>query len=155
MVPNTHHELFSIHHFVRTYLHNMKTKGRIKTLPNNWLLYYEKYLFSALELFVRYDRWVMESNTHRNLFQYNIYTVYILTLVTWKIQVLYKRCTYWMTALLSGVPIFCVRAGCEIGLVSYGSKHSLQFLSDQWFVHPYTHNLKTTGYIWTFSVSYD
>ena len=45
----------------------------------------------------------------------------VLTLVTWKLQIVYERCTYRMTALLSEVSIFCVRAGCKIGLVSYGS----------------------------------
>ena len=40
--------------------------------------------------------------------------------------------------------IFSVRAGCEIQLMSYGSKHALQSLSDKHFVgtYMYTHNLK-------------
>ena len=51
----------------------------------------------------------------------------VLTLVTQKLQDIYKRCTYWMTALLSEISIFCVRAGWEIWLMSYGSKNSLQY----------------------------
>ena len=51
--------------------------------------------------------------------------------------------------------IFCVKAGHEIQLLSYGSKHSSQFLSDKSFVRPSTHNLKTTGYKWTFSILTD
>ena len=47
--------------------------------------------------------------------------------------------------------IFSVRDGRKIQLVSYGSKHSLQYLSDKLFVHLYMHNLKTTGH--TFSIS--
>ena len=68
---------------------------------------------------------------------------------------MYGRCTYQMTALLLEMPIFCDRTGCEIQLVSYGSKHSVQFLFDKPFVHPYTLNLKTTGYIWTFIILND
>ena len=45
-----------------------------------------------------------------------------------KLQDIYERCIHWMTALLSEISIFCVRAGCEIRLMTYGSKHSLQFL---------------------------
>ena len=55
----------------------------------------------------------------------------VLALVTRKLQDVYKRCTctYWMTAVLSEIPIFCVRAGCKIWFVSYmySSKHSSQF----------------------------
>ena len=42
---------------------------------------------------------------------------------------------------------FCVRAGCKVHvpLVSYGTKHSLSFVSDEPFVCSYTHNLQTTG----------
>ena len=37
--------------------------------------------------------------------------------------------------LLSEMSIVCVRAGCEIQLVSYGSKHALQSLSNKQFVY--------------------
>ena len=52
------------------------------------------------------------------------------------------------------ISIFCVRAGCEMPLVSYVSKHSSQFFPlSHVCVLICTHNLKTTGYIWTFSIS--
>ena len=54
-----------------------------------------------------------------------------------------------MTALLSEMSIFYVRAGCEIQLASYGSKHALQTLSGNPFVCTYKHNLKTTGHTCT------
>ena len=79
----------------------------------------------------------------------------LLTLVTQKLQVIYEPCSYWVTALLSEMSIFCVIAGSIIRLVSYGSKHSLQFLSNKPFVPPYTHNLRTTGNVWTFNISND
>ena len=48
-----------------------------------------------------------------------------------------------MTALLSKMSIFCVRAGRKIGLAGYGSMHTSQCLSDKQFCCTYTHNLKT------------
>ena len=62
-------------------------------------------------------------------------------------------CTYQKTALLSVMFIFSARARCKIRIVSYGSKHALQSLSDEPFVGPYTQNLKTSGHIWTLSIS--
>ena len=47
-----------------------------------------------------------------------------LTLVTQKLQFVCGRSTYQMTALLSEMYIFCVRAGCETWMVSYASKHA-------------------------------
>ena len=57
----------------------------------------------------------------------------VLAVITWKLQVLYGRSMYRKTALLLKMSLFCVRAGCEIRLASYGSKHSSQFLSDKPF----------------------
>ena len=57
--------------------------------------------------------------------------------------------TYQMTALLSKIFIFRVRAKCEIWFASYGSKHVSQSLSIKPFVNSYIHNLKTKGHIWT------
>ena len=62
-------------------------------------------------------------------------------------------CTYRMTTLLSEMPVFCVRGGCEIRMVSYPSKHASQSLSDKPFLHlqlyldtcTYMYNLKTSG----------
>ena len=42
--------------------------------------------------------------------------------------------------------IFCIRAGCEIQLVSYGSKNVSQSLLVKPLVCTYTHNLKTSGH---------
>ena len=72
----------------------------------------------------------------------------ILTLITRKLKVISGHSTYRTTALLLEVSIFCVRAGFEIQLVSYGSKHASQSLSSKPFVRTCTHNLKTTGHIW-------
>ena len=62
-------------------------------------------------------------------FRYNILCV--LTRITRKLQVVCRHATYWMTALLSKMFIFFVRAGCEIWMASYVSKHALQSLSDK------------------------
>ena len=69
--------------------------------------YYQWYLFSGIELYVRCDRWVIAPNTPHNLFQYDFLCP--LTLITRKLQVVYGRSTYRMTVLLSRMSIFCVR----------------------------------------------
>ena len=61
--------------------------------------------------------------------------------------------SYQTTALLLKMPIFCLRAACEIWLASYGSKHTLQPLSNTPIVRTYRHNLKTTSCIQTFYIS--
>ena len=58
----------------------------------------------------------------------------------------------WTFYLLSETSIFCVRAGCEIWMVNYSSKHALQSFSNK---HTYMHNLKTSGHIWRFSILND
>ena len=68
----------------------------------------------------------------------------VLTCTTWKLKVVLHS-VYWMTAVLLEISIFCIRAGCELRLVGYGSKHSLHFLSDNTSL--YRNNLKTTGHI--------
>ena len=80
-------------------------------------------------------------------FWYNI--LYVLTLITRKLEAVYGRCTYQTTALPLEMSIFWVRAACEIWLVSCDSKHASQSLpADNPFVCIYIHNLKTTGRIW-------
>ena len=59
----------------------------------------------------------------------------ILRLVTQKLQIVCGHFTYQMTVLLSEMSIFFVRAGCEIQMASYASKHALQSLSDKSFLH--------------------
>ena len=57
--------------------------------------------------------------------------------------------TYQMTPLLLEMSILHIRAGCEIWLPSYGSKHRSKCLSNKPFVHTYMYIVKTTGHIWT------
>ena len=49
--------------------------------------------------------------------------------------------------LYNQICLFSVRRGCEIHLVSYGSKYTSQCPFDKPFVLTYIHNLKTTGCI--------
>ena len=58
----------------------------------------------------------------------------VLTLITRKLQVVHRRSTYQKIALLSAMFNFCVRAGFDVRLASYGSKHASQSLSDKPFV---------------------
>ena len=70
MASDTHHGLFLMCHFVRTYLRAELENYRSckDVLPIEQLLYYQRYLFSRIELYVRYSHWVMAPNTHRNFF---------------------------------------------------------------------------------------
>ena len=70
-----------------------------------------------------------------------------------KLQGICVASTYWTTALLSEV-FFLVRAACKIRLVSFGSKHALQSLSNMPFVctYMYTCTLKTTQLTYTVDV---
>ena len=86
-------------------------------------------------------------------FGYDILCVH--TLVTRKLQVVCGRFTYRTTTLLSEMYIFCVRAGCDIGMAIYASKHASESLSYKPFVRTYTHDLKSTGPIRTFCISND
>ena len=102
-------------------------------LPIERLLYYRRYLFSCLELYVRYDRRVMEPNTHLNHFPIRHF---VRNLYTRKSKTTGRKLTFSnrMTALLSAMSIFCIRAGCKIQMASYASKHALQSLFDKLFV---------------------
>ena len=128
-----------------------KLKSYKDILPIELLLYYRRCILWARAR--RYACWVMDPNTHCVLFRYNILCV--LMFITWKLQVVYGCTTYRTTAPLSVVSIFCVRAGCEVRLASYGSKYAWQCLYDKPFVHTYTHNLKITGHMWTFNILND
>ena len=121
--------------------HSLKTKDGIWTLYQTNDCSTVRDIFTGLhvELYARYYLQVMDPNKHRNL-----------------ILMRHFVCLYWMSALLSEMFIFCPRAGCEMWLMSYGSIHASQFLSDnKQFVLTYTHNLKTMGNKWTFCVSND
>ena len=75
MVWNTGCGLFCMPFCV--YLHTQLENVRLykDALPNEWMLYYRRDLFSELELYVRYDRQVMDPNPHLNFFR--TYTTFV------------------------------------------------------------------------------
>ena len=101
-------------------------------LNTKQLLHYQRCSFSSLELNVFQDRWVIAPETHHNLFQ--IHHLCVLTYITQKLNVVYGRCTYWMTVPLSDRAIFWVKAACKIHLVRYSSRHALKVFFDMAFV---------------------
>ena len=115
MASNTPHDLLlNLPFCVHIYAQLKKYRLYKGTLPIERLLYYQGYLFYELELYVRYDRWVLDLNTHHNNF---LIRHFVCTYTrNSKLQVIhvYGRSTYQITALLSKMSIFCVRAGCEI-----------------------------------------
>ena len=116
----------------------------------------EMSLFSWLELYARYHVRVMDPNTHHSHFQFDF--LCLASLITWKLQVICWCSTCVMTALLLEMFIFCVRPGCEIWMASYISEHISQSLSNKPFFGiqcTYTQNFKTSGHMWTFSISND
>ena len=65
----------------------------------------------------------------------------VITCTTQKLKVTYGHSTYQNTALLSEIFVVWVRAVCEVQLVSYGSIHTPQPLSDTTFcVYMYLHS---------------
>ena len=90
----------------------------------------------------------MDPNTHHNIFpiRHSVCTNLKTTGCTWVFYIPNNCFT------IQDV-FFCVRARCELQLVSYSSKHASQCLCNKQFVHGYGHNLKTTGHIWTFYIS--
>ena len=117
MAPNTYLGLFPRLHLVRSYTQNSKTTGRIykDVLPMERLLYYRTYLFCWLELYVRHDRQLSYGSKHASqLFPMRYFAP--TKHITRKLQVVFGRCTYRTTALLTEISIFrtCVRAGCKI-----------------------------------------
>ena len=101
-------------------------------------------------------RLVSYGSKHTSQSLSNITFCVYLTKITRKLQVMHGCSTYQTTALLLEMSIFWVRVACEIKLVSYGSKHASQSLSDMPFVHTSTHtsNVITNGRIWTFCIPY-
>ena len=118
-------------------MHNSKNKGHIRpfylsndcsTVEDIYSLGYSCMWINIAEL------WVQTRIT--TTFRYDILCV--LTLVTQKLQVICGHSTYRMTAILSEMSIFCVRAEFEKQKASYASKHTLQSLSDKPFFHIYS-----------------
>ena len=106
-----------------------------------------------LELHARYNQQVMDPKHITTSFQYSILCVLTHITLTLQDMHVHGHSTYWMAALLSEMSISCVRSGCKILQVSYGSKHTSQCLFDKAFAHTYVHNLKTAGDIRTFYIS--
>ena len=122
-------------------------------LPIKQLLYYGVHLLPGLELYVRYDWLVIDSSKHHNLFPIHFMHAYTHnTKSPGHIRMFYMS---KMTAPLSKMSIFCVRAECEIWFSSYGSKHAAHSFSGMPFFCPYTHNLKTIGHMWMICISND
>ena len=110
-------QCFPIRHFVCNYMHNSKTKGCVRMfyLLNNCSTIGDIYSLGYSYMRDTIDElWIQ---THiATIFHSDI--LCILALVTRKLQVICKRWTFWMTALLSKMSIFCARPGCKIRMAS-------------------------------------
>ena len=134
MAPKVYRTGFPTYHFVCKYKHNLKTKGHIRMfyLLNDCSTIKDIYSLGQSCMWDTIDElWI--KTCIPTIFLYNI--LWMLILVTWKPQVVCRCSTYWTTALLSEMSIFCVRAGCEKRMVSYASKDASQSLSNKPFVH--------------------
>ena len=70
-----------------------------------------------------------------------------------KLYGIYEQSAHQMTTLLSEIFFFWVRAACKLRLASYSSNTHHCLVLIRHFVDTYTHNLKTTDHLWTFSLS--
>ena len=107
------------------------------------LLCYRRYLFFCLELYTRYNWWLMGPNTQCNPFSIRhsvlTYTRNLKTTDCMQTFYISNNCS------TIGDIYVCVRARCEIRMVSYTSKHAMQSLSDKPFLRiqcTKTHNSK-------------
>ena len=91
-------------------------------LHMEWLLYYCRCLFSVLELDSRYNWQVMAPNTPCNLFLMS--HLFVLTCITWKLQVIYGCSGDRMTAVQLETFFVRFRVAWEIWLESYGPRHA-------------------------------
>ena len=103
------------------YLYAILCRNMHTILPIEPILYYRRDLFPGLELYVKYEWRVMDSNMHPNHFPIRcfVYTYTHNLKTTYHIQTFFRT-----TALQSKMTIFNVKAGSEIQLVSYSSKYS-------------------------------
>ena len=125
---NMHNSHFFIHHFVSIYMHNSKIKGYTRMLyPWMTALLPEIAIFWVRAIC---ETWLTSYGSKHSSQPLQYYGWCVLTLIPWKLQVVYGRSIYQTTTLLSVMFTFCVRAGCEIWLVSSGSKHKSQYLFD-------------------------
>ena len=155
MAPNTRHDGFPVRHFVRNYTHNLKTKRRIRTfyLYIERLLYPRRHLFSWLDLYAKYDRRVMNSNTEGNhlSFRYNILCVVTLENYRSFTDVLnIEWLLYTQRCLFS---VLELDARYEWRGTTPNTHRSL-FPISHFCVHSVL-NLKTSGHMWTFNKSND
>ena len=125
---------FSIRNFVHNYTCNLKTIGHISMFYLSHNCFTIEVIYSLGQSCMWDTIGELWTQTHiATTFQYN--SLCVLTLVTPKLQVACGHSTYPTTVLLPEMSIFCVRAGCEIWLTSYASKHTSESLSDKSFVH--------------------
>ena len=133
MPPNTCCSLFAVCRFASLHA-KLENQRSYKDLLNR-LLFYERYLFSGLKLFATYKGRVSILSTAFRLFR--LYILGALTLITWKLQVVYRHYTYRTSALLLALSNFFVRSKCEIQLGSLRLKYASQSFSDKPFVYTY------------------
>ena len=94
-----------------------------------WLLYYQRCLFSVLELDVRYKWWVTPPNKHPSLFSISHSCVYsVLRHITWKLQAIRGSSAYQTTTVLSQKFFVWFTVALEIQLGSYNSRHASVFI---------------------------
>ena len=113
-------------------MYTSRTKSRIKILClMNDCNYYQTYLFTGSELYSRYDKRVMDLNTYRNLFQIR----HFVRTYNHNLKTPGCICMFYILhdCFTIGDVFFCVKAGCEIQLASYGSNHILHSISDKQF----------------------
>ena len=80
-----------------------------------------KMSLSMLELDMSYNWWVMAPNMHRSVLLRSY--LWVLTCITWKLQVMYGRSAYRITALLLEIFFVWFRIEWEIWLENYGPRH--------------------------------
>ena len=127
--PKHTSQWFSFMPFVHNYTYNSKTNGRIKMF---YLLNDCSTVEDIYSLSYSYMQDMISELWHQICiaitFQHDILCTF--TFITQKLQVIRRHSTYPMTALLSEMSIFCIRAGCKIRMASYASKHSWQSSSE-------------------------
>ena len=114
-------------HFVHTYAHNSNT-----TVVYGCCTYWMTALLSMSIFWVRAPseiRLASYGSKHASQCLYNVPFVYTyMHTCNLKLQVIYGRSAYWITALLSETFLVWFRVAWEIWLESYGSRHTLIIL---------------------------
>ena len=76
---------------------------------------------SVLELYARYDWWIMATNTHCSLFPISHWCLF--TCISQKLQIIYGTSAYWMTVLLLKTFLEWLRIAQEVRLDSYSPRN--------------------------------